>query len=104
MLRQKLAITRSRKIIRKLIGDRAGKSVLSQYLLLMMTIENIETGNIFEGTDLEYFVDDDTFIGEVFLDGDLIHQSFDVADEDQLKEDFRMQFLVSEEEDYNIFI
>mgnify|MGYP001197564163 FL=1 len=104
MLRQKLAIIRSRKIIRKLIGDRAGKSVLSQYLLLMMTIENIETGDIFEGVDLEYFVDDDTFIGEVFLDGDLIHQGFDVADEDQLKEDFRMQFFVSEEEDYNIFI
>ena len=104
MLRQKLAITSSQKIIRKLIGDRADKSVLSQYLLLMMTIENIETGDIFEGTDLEYFVDDDTFIGEVFLDGDLIHQSFDVADEGQLKEDFRMQFLVSEEEDYNIFI
>jgi len=70
----------------------------------MVTVENIETGDIFEGNDLEYFVDDMIYIGEVFLDGDLIFQSFDVIDERQLQEDFRQQFMVTEEEDYNIFI
>jgi len=70
----------------------------------MVTVENIETGDIFEGNDIEYFVDDMIYIGEVFLDGDLIFQSFDVMDERQLQEDFRQQFMVTEEEDYNIFI
>jgi len=70
----------------------------------MITVENIETGDIFEGNDIEYFVDDMIYIGEVFLDGDLIFQSFDVMDERQLQEDFRQQFMVTEEEDYNIFI
>ena len=38
----------------------------------MITLENISTGEVFAGDELEFFVDDDTLIGEVFLDGDLI--------------------------------
>ena len=44
----------------------------------MITLENISTGEVFNGDELEFFVDDDTLIGEVFLDGDLIFQSLDV--------------------------
>ncbi len=40
----------------------------------MITLENISSGEVFEGKDIEYFVDDDTQIGEVYLDGDLIFQ------------------------------
>ena len=104
MLRPRLVITRSRKIIKKLTEDKVDKTNYTRYLLLMVTVENIETGDIFEGNDIEYFVDDMIYIGEVFLDGDLIFQSFDVMDERQLQEDFRQQFMVTEEEDYNIFI
>ena len=37
----------------------------------MITLENISTGEVFEGDEIEYFVDDDTNIGEVYLDGNL---------------------------------
>ena len=50
----------------------------------MITLENISTGEVFNGEELEFFIDDDTLIGEVFLDGDLIFQSLDVLDDEQL--------------------
>ena len=63
----------------------------------MITLENISTGEVFAGEELEFFVDDDTLIGEVFLDGDLIFQSLDVLDDDHaLKLEFKM---VEEQED-----
>ena len=46
----------------------------------MKTIENIASGEVFEGEELEFFVDDDTAIGEVYLDGDLIFQSLETID------------------------
>ena len=51
----------------------------------MISIENIETGAVFEGRELEYFLDDDTMIGEVYIDGNLIFQSVDVTTESQLQ-------------------
>ena len=36
----------------------------------MITIENISTGDVHEGDEIEFFVDDDTYIGEVYLDGE----------------------------------
>ena len=39
----------------------------------MISIENIETGAVFEGQELEYFLDDDTMIGEVYIDGNLVY-------------------------------
>jgi len=66
----------------------------------MITLENISTGEVFDGKELEFFVDDDTLIGEVFLDGDLIFQSLDVLDDDQLEHDLKLEFkMVEEEED-----
>jgi len=66
----------------------------------MITLENISTGEIFDGEELEYFVDDETLIGEVYLDGDLIFQSLDVRDDEQLEHALKIEFkLIEEEED-----
>ena len=66
----------------------------------MITLENISTGEVFSGDELEFFVDDDTLIGEVFLDGDLIFQALDVLDDDQLEHELKIEFkLIEEEED-----
>ena len=65
-----------------------------------MQIVNISTGEVFAGEELEFFVDDDTLIGEVFLDGDLIFQSLDVLDDDQLEHALKLEFkMVEEQED-----
>ena len=64
----------------------------------MITLENISTGEVFNGDELEFFVDDDTLIGEVFLDGDLIFQSLDVLDDDQLEHALKIEFKLIEEE------
>jgi hypothetical protein len=40
----------------------------------MIILENISTGEMYNGNEMEYFIDDDTLIGEVYLDGDLIFQ------------------------------
>ena len=66
----------------------------------MITLENISTGEVFNGEELEFFVDDDTLIGEVFLDGDLIFQSLDVLDDEQLEHALKIEFkLIQEEKD-----
>jgi len=64
----------------------------------MITLENISTGEVFAGDELELFVDDDTLIGEVFLDGDLIFQSLDVLDDDQLEHALKIEYKLIEEE------
>ena len=63
----------------------------------MKTIENISSGEVFEGNEIEYFVDDDTLIGEVYLDGSLIFQSLETMNEDQLEHAFRQEFKVLNE-------
>tara|TARA_R110001592_G_scaffold81395_1_gene241600 strand:- start:264 stop:485 length:222 start_codon:yes stop_codon:yes gene_type:complete len=64
----------------------------------MITLENISTGEVFSGDEIEFFVDDDTLIGEVFLDGDLIFQSLDVLDDEQLEHALKLDFKMVEEE------
>ena len=66
----------------------------------MIDFENIQTNESFSGEELEYFVDDDSLIGEVYLDGNLIFQSLDVLDEEQLEAEFYKAFLVNQDEDY----
>tara|TARA_R110001592_G_scaffold114569_1_gene314514 strand:+ start:684 stop:905 length:222 start_codon:yes stop_codon:yes gene_type:complete len=63
----------------------------------MKTIENISTGDVFEALEIEYFIDEDTQIGEVYIDGDLIFQSLDVLNDDQLEHAFRQEFKLLEE-------
>jgi hypothetical protein len=50
----------------------------------MINLENIQTNESFYGEEIEYFIDDDSLIGEVYLDGNLIFQALDVLDEEQL--------------------
>ena len=63
----------------------------------MKTIENISTGEVYEGEELEFFVDDDTSIGEVYLDGDLIFQSLETMNDNQLEHAFKLEFKVLNE-------
>jgi hypothetical protein len=60
-------------------------------------LENISTGEVIEGDELEYFVDDDTSIGEVYLDGDLIFQNLDVMNDSQLERAFYSEYKVLKE-------
>ena len=65
----------------------------------MKTIENISSGEVYEGEELEFFVDDDTYIGEVYLDGELIYQSLDVMNDNQLEHAFRQEYKLLKEAD-----
>jgi hypothetical protein len=66
----------------------------------MIDLENITTNESFSGEEIEYFIDDNTLIGEVYLDGNLIFQSLDVIDEDQLESEFYKQFYVKKDENF----
>ena len=63
----------------------------------MITLENISTGEVFNGNEIEYFVDDDTLIGEVYLDGDLVFQSLEVMNDEQLEHALNKEFKVQKE-------
>ena len=62
----------------------------------MITLENISSGELFEGEELELFVDDETLIGEVYLDGDLIFQALDVMNDHQLEHALKLDFKYQE--------
>jgi hypothetical protein len=63
----------------------------------MITLENISTGEVYNGDEIEYFIDDDTHIGEVYLDGDLIFQSLEVMNDNQLEHALNKEFKVTKE-------
>jgi len=63
----------------------------------MITLENISTGEVFNGNEIEYFIDDDTLIGEVYLDGDLVFQSLEVMNDIQLEHALNKEFKVTKE-------
>ena len=63
----------------------------------MITLENISTGEVFNGNEIEYFIDDDLLIGEVYLDGDLIFQSLEVMNDSQLEHALNKEFKVIKE-------
>ena len=63
----------------------------------MITLENISTGEVFNGNEIEYFIDDDLLIGEVYLDGDLIFQSLEVMNDGQLEHALNKEFKVTKE-------
>ena len=63
----------------------------------MITLENISTGEVYNGNEIEYFIDDDTLIGEVYLDGDLIFQSLEVMNDSQLEHALNKEFKVNKE-------
>ena len=63
----------------------------------MIILENISTGEVFNGNEIEYFIDDDTYIGEVYLDGDLVFQSLEVINDSQLEHALNKEFKVTKE-------
>ncbi len=63
----------------------------------MITLENISTGEVYNGDEIEYFIDDDTHIGEVYLDGDLVFQSLEVINDNQLEHALNKEFRVIKE-------
>jgi len=67
----------------------------------MITVHNLMTSEMFRGDALEFFIDEDTAIGEVYLDGDLIYQCIDkdLQDEDDLEIEFNRIFEVTEFEE-----
>jgi len=72
----------------------------------MIILENISTGEVLKGDETEYFIDDDTQIGEVYLDGDLIFQHLESLNEHQLEQAFNTSYKVLTEADdiYSDFI
>jgi len=58
----------------------------------MITLENISTGDVIKGEELEFFVDDDTSIGEVYIDGDLVFQALDVLNDRQLEHALHLEY------------
>ena len=71
----------------------------------MITLENISTGEVFEGEELEFFVDDETLIGEVYLDGDLVFQALDVMNDSQLDHALKIEYklLKASEDNFSNF-
>jgi hypothetical protein len=67
----------------------------------MITVINLVTNDEYYGDDIEYFIDEDTQIGEVYLDGDLIYQFVDgpIVDESELELEFSRTFEIREDED-----
>ena len=65
----------------------------------MIILENISTAEVIQGEEIELFIDDDTQIGEVYLDGDLIFQSLDVLNDSQLERALYTEFKVITEVD-----
>jgi hypothetical protein len=70
----------------------------------MYTIYSLLTNETLYGEELEFYIDEDTQIGEVYLDGDLIFQYVDgpLNDESELELEFGRVFEIREEdEDWN---
>ena len=67
----------------------------------MIEVINEQTGAIFRGEELEYFIDDTNDIGEVYLDGTLLYQSTSVFNENDIKIKFKEQFSVNNMETNN---
>ena len=67
----------------------------------MITVINLVTNDEYYGDDIEYFIDEDTQIGEVYLDGDLIYQFVDgpIVDVSELELEFSRTFEIREDED-----
>ena len=51
----------------------------------MILLEDLNTGAVIDGNELEFIIDDETSIGEVYLDDELIFQELDVINERQLR-------------------
>ena len=62
-------------------------------------IRSLKEGLEYIGSDLEYIIDDENDVGEVYLDGDLLYQADDIITEYQLDDHFRRNFIIEDHED-----
>jgi len=69
----------------------------------MKIFEDQNTSEKFDGEELEFFIDDMTYIGEVYLDGNLIFQSADAIDEESLETEFYNNFIMIKDEEKDLF-
>ncbi len=67
----------------------------------MIEIVSDTDGVQFAGNDIEYFIDDKNDIGEVYLDGNLVFQSDNIYNENDLQGRFRESFTIIKEEQIN---
>ena len=51
---------------------------------------------LYKGDELEFLLDDEKNVGEVYLDGDLIFQADEIFTEEQLRREFQMDFEIIE--------
>jgi len=63
-----------------------------------LQIINEKSGEQYTGSEIEYFIDDTTDIGEVYLDGNLIYQSTSIYNEKDLKVKFKEIFAIDKED------
>jgi len=63
---------------------------------MAILVRGIRDGIEYEGFELEYILDEDMDLGEVYLDEKLIFQSDEVYTEKQLQQDFKTQFRVED--------
>jgi len=63
-----------------------------------MEVINEKNGDQYQGNDIEYFIDDKTDIGEVYIDGNLIFQSDNIFNEEELRLKFKESFSIIKEE------
>ena len=68
------------------------------YTMEAIEVINEKSGTHYIGSDIEYFLDDTTDIGEVYLDGNLIYQSTSVYNEEDLKKRFNESFSINKQE------
>tara|TARA_R100000234_G_C4946670_1_gene155404 strand:- start:55 stop:270 length:216 start_codon:yes stop_codon:yes gene_type:complete len=63
-----------------------------------LQVINEKSGEQYTGSEIEYFIDDTTDIGEVYLDGNLIYQSTSIYNEKDLKVKFKEIFAIDKED------
>jgi len=64
-----------------------------------LLIKNIREGHEYEGFELDYIIDEEVKLGEVYLDEELVFQSDDVFTEVQLQQDFKQHFKITHIDD-----
>ena len=63
---------------------------------MALKIRSLLEGLEFEGRELDYIIDDELDLGEVYLDGTLLFQADDIISEKQLDTMFRYDFVIED--------
>ena len=68
---------------------------------MALTIRDKHNDVTYYGQDLEFMIDEETGIGEVYLDGNLLYQSTSIYHENDLNKKFNEAFSVTKQESAN---